>query len=650
MEFEDRPTDPNLPSYRYLKTSLKSTLKQPEKQDVIVNAVYTVDKIISTSMMFLKLYLINQRNNLPTVTVKLVNSIFKTVCHQPNTGRPPSAEAKELRATLTTFYQEHFAPLLPANEPLLHYTNLTTVLDYEAVKVVTVFENNIKQHYVEYVEAYVNLVWHKRHLIELIRHRCKTKGDRERAVRKLSSTLRCIKTDLLNVGNETLTSHTSYHEWIQVNKAFVLPTKDTYMKDFLYYDLQCNPQDYFQGMLRITAYVETAGQRNCSVCPLRQSVIPKHITLDTATLIKLLYTKENGLKSKMLVKGELVRNQDSLWGIFFHTQKKMFKKNNYKFHHLLHTDGVSCSIVMNRNKLQGKRVKYKKKPTTVGEEYIDDLVKDELQNLHKRKVVGIDPNMSDLLFCSSEDGSKRFRYTQNQRRKETKLKKYRQIGLNEKRHTTVDGLTIVEWETTLSSFNHKTVVFDGFKAYIKQKLLVNFKVTGFYKQRIFRKLKLNSFYNTRKSEQRMIKRFTDIFGSPEDVVIGIGDWEQKKHCKFKEPVKGNGFRSTPRKGGFKVYLVNEFCTSCQCSYCKLDTAKCGKFRERLDPNTKKDDSNRHLRLVHGLLVCKTRKRFWNQDVNAAINIAHITREAIECRGRPTYLSRQSKTNPPPVGQ
>ena len=148
----------------------------------------------------------------------------------------------------------------------------------------------------------------------------------------------------------------------------------------------------------------------------------------------------------------------------------------------------------------------------------------------------------------------------------------------------------------------------------------------------------------------MIKHFTDIFGSPEDVVIGIGDWEQKKHRKFKEPVKGKGFRTTLRKGGFKVYLVNKFRTSCQCSYCKVDTAKCGKFRERLDPNTKKDDSNRHLRLVHGLLVCKTCRRFWNRDVNAAINIAHITREAIECRGRPAYLSRQSKTNLPPVGQ
>ena len=33
-----------------------------------------------------------------------------------------------------------------------------------------------------------------------------------------------------------------------------------------------------------------------------------------------------------------------------------------------------------------------------------------------------------------------------------------------------------------------------------------------------------------------------MFGTPEEVVIGFGDFEQAQHRKYKEPVKGKGFR------------------------------------------------------------------------------------------------------------
>ena len=33
--------------------------------------------------------------------------------------------------------------------------------------------------------------------------------------------------------------------------------------------------------------------------------------------------------------------------------------------------------------------------------------------------------------------------------------------------------------------------------------------------------------NKQSSEARMINRFKEIFGKPEDVVIGFGDWEQQ---------------------------------------------------------------------------------------------------------------------------
>ena len=446
------------------------------------------------------------------------------------------------------------------------------------------------------------------------------------------------------MGGEAFTSHPAYHGWIREHKAFVLPAKTRYQKDLLYYDLQCQPNDYYPAMLRMTRFVEQAGRRPQQFCPLRTSIIPKHICIDTTALVHMLYDKELGMgnKSEVLRNSGIKRNKVELWKTLFKTERQEFRSKNYVFNHMIDTDGVSaCISLIRRDLAEEKYSKGKKQPGR--EQYIDDLSPEVCQSLTNKTVVGIDPNMSDLLFCTNEDASKKFRYTQNQRRKEINSKRYERITLKEKRrtHNCVDGLTIEQWETTLSGHNHRTVQFNEFKAYIRAKLHVNSKIEAFYQQRIFRKLNLSRFWNAKRSEQWMLQRFKQIFGGPDEVVIGFGDWEQKKHRKYKEPVKGKGFRSLLRRGGFKVFLVDEFRTSCKCSHCQHEDGKCETFRLRFDPNKKKPDEKRHLRKVHGLLICRKCKRLWNRDVNSAINIARLTRERISGRNRPEYLSRQA---------
>lgn len=640
MELGDRPPDPSLPYYKTIKTSLASLLKVRDRQPVISEAAKTVNKIVIRALLFLRLYLIDQKATPPVVNAEFIDTVFKTVCHQKAIGRPPSKAAQALRDKLTSFFQQQFQPLLPECEKPLEYRNLNTVLDYASVQLMTVFETNIKLHYVEYVEAYVNSVWQKDFLIERIRKIRKTKREREAGVRKLCTSLRLIKNDLLTVENEPFQSREMYHNWIRQHKAVVLPNKVKYQKDLLYYDLQCKPQDYWPGMLRMTGVIEEAGKKIRNFCPLRTSVIPRHVTLDTTTLVHLLFTKENGNKSKMLTKGELVKNKDKIWETFFRTNMKIFENRDYKFNHMIDTDGVSCCVLLIRKDLAGKRAP-KKKVAVVREEYIDDISDHKAEGFKHNMVVGIDPNMSDLLYCANEDASKRFRYTQNQRRQELKIKKYRHIMQNEKSHLFVDSRSIRDWESDLSKHDRKTVDECRFKAFIKAKLLVNSKVTVFYEERLFRKMRLNAFYNTRKSEQRLVQRFKEIFGTPEEVVVGIGDWEQRKHRKFKEPLKGKGFRMLLRRAGYPVYLVDEFRTSCQCSHCQTEEAKCEKFRLRVNPNVKKATGDRHFRLVHGLLACQKCNRLWNRDVNSAINIARLTRQGVDGRERPNYLSRKN---------
>jgi len=134
----------------------------------------------------------------------------------------------------------------------------------------------------------------------------------------------------------------------------------------------------------------------------------------------------------------------------------------------------------------------------------------------------------------------------------------------------------------------------------------------------------------------MIKSFTNKFGVPNDVILCIGDWEQKKHRKFKEPVKDKGLRSMFRKHGFTILLVDEFRTSKMCSSCSHEGSVCEKFRWIDNPRPYRVGRI----LCHGLVKCNTCSRLWNRDVNAACNIWKIAHCAINGVERPLHLQRR----------
>ena len=102
--------------------------------------------------------------------------------------------------------------------------------------------------------------------------------------------------------------------------------------------------------------VEQDGLFTNNVFPMRNDIIPKHIRLDTTTLVHLLMTKKQGNKSDYLFKGNLKRFEDDIWKFFFRTERQCFNKNNYLFHHMIETDGISCSILLLREDMVGKRI------------------------------------------------------------------------------------------------------------------------------------------------------------------------------------------------------------------------------------------------------------------------------------------------------
>ena len=628
--------------FKSIKTSLKSVLKHPEINTTKINdAVIKANKIVIHTLQYLKLYLLdyyeNNNNSLPVISKELINNSMKVICgeKEEKRGKPPKKETVEMKEQLTTFYKEHYLPLMQ-NDPI-NYAGLNTVLDYLKEDVITMYENNIQLHYVEYLERYVNVVWKKKFLTEKIRKLGKTKAERENRIRNLCNELRKIKNDLLNVDTVIFTSNSYYHKWIKEQKQHVLPFKKKFEKNSIYYDLKCSPMDYLPCMVYMMKQVESEMESINNVFPLRSEITPKYIRLDTTTLVNLLLRKEQGNKGFYKTEGNLKKNEDKIWNFFFRTEKKCFIKTGFSFHHMISTDSVGISILFLQKELVGKKLPMIKKKVAK-ELYIDELT--EYSALQNKKIIGIDAGKCDLIYCV--DGSTKdatiFRYSQAQRRKETKTKKYNNIIIAMKTNKiTHQGTSksIIEYETELSHYNKKTLDITKFKEYIQKKNSINHILFGFYKKELFRKLKFGRYINTKRNEKKMINEFKKTYGSHEDTVICIGDWEQRKQMKYKEPTLGKGMRTLFRKNNYKVFLVDEFRTSCKCSNC--EGGICEKFRIRQHPNKKKDEK----RLIHGLLRCTSGCGLWNRDRNGSSNIYRIANNAINKLERPSYLCRET---------
>jgi hypothetical protein len=653
-----RPPDPHISTYKTIKTSLSTIATDYDVIFTLEDAVINAHRIAIHTLQFLKMYLIHSfdtTQRLPTVDHALIINIMKTLApKQTKRGRPPKDVTVELKNELHVFYLQHYQPTMVKEESPLSYEHMNTILQYMAITIETGYLNNIKQHFVSTVERYVNVCFDKKSKVESLKTDNNLSTVEKRAqLAKLSALLRHIKTDILSLGS-TLLSPAEYHEFILQTRTNVLPLKTSCEKNSVYYDLQASPQDYLLGMFLMLRYIESQGASIISLFPLRSSIIPKYIKIDTTTLVHLLVdgNMHGYTKGYLTTKGNLVRLQDQIWSLFFKTGKKCFynhQRHKYRFNYMIETDGVGCSIQLIRQDLFGRTHIRPRKSLTVPEKYIDEA---SIEILRDKRLVAIDPNLSDLLYCVTKDQDRvlKLRYTQNQRRKESKSKKYQRSLEQFKAATIIEGQSVVEWETQFSAelevegCSSKTLRFEKFQMYVQYKNRLNNKLLQFYEIFEHRRLKWYGYVNRQKSESRLLNRFKALFGSPDQVVIGIGDYEQHQHRKYKEPVKGKGFRKMFRRAGYKnLYLVDEHKTSCRCHNCgdivkdrEIVGGERVTFRTCKNPRPwRKEESI----IRHGLLMCQTCQKLWCRDTNASLNIWEIMKAVKEGKERPKYLQR-----------
>jgi hypothetical protein len=644
--------DNNFDFMKTNKDNIKNVIRDENQMIVINDIVIRTNKIVIHSYQFLKLYLLDLYENnksFPVIDKEFICDIFKVITiRKCGSGGYTKEKMPTQQKTLQEFYDKHYKETICNNE-ILYYDKLSYILAYEAIDMVTNINNNIMEHFIKHMNKFVNLSFNLYDKINEINKTIKNKDERKEKKNYIYGELKKIKKDLITCGDYI--SDNKYHEWITEQRKFILPNKTNFDKNSIMYDIKSNTQDYIKPFIYLGKQIEKFYDmenkdnhkiRLFNILPLRTNIVPKNIVIDTCGLIQNLLGDKS--TTEHLKNYKQNNNQFNLWNGIFKLNKRVFKKSKYSFHNMIRTDGISISILFVRNDNNNKPMKKCPKNITKEEDnikYIENVIwTNEMKN---KKIITIDPNLSDLIYCGSKDESgnlETFRYTQNQRRMETRTKKYKKIIEKINNETKINDVKIKEIETELSKYNSKSNNYDKFKEYLVKKNKLNINLFSHYEQNIFRKFKLNRFINTQKSESKLIKNFSNKFGKPKDTMIILGDYDKgNNHMKGVEPTINKRLRRIFKNAGFDTYLINEFRTSklCNCCHNELEPFL---IRESKKPRDKK--LNKKI-LINGLLchqdIKPQCKIIHNRDKNAVQNMLYII-DTLKLTGkRPDKYSR-----------
>jgi hypothetical protein len=591
-------------AYKTFKIPLKTILCNKDVvQPVINQLVFEMNDLVIHTYQFIRLYVLKCYTNkqpLPEIDDMFIMYCLKTLGTRDNRGK--KCKDTELLETLSNFYQAEYQPLL--NHDKTNLKNTTFLLPYLATQIHTSLHNNLQEHFIQHFLRFIN--------------KTTTEITEEKAL------LFKFKKQLFDL-TET---DELFSTWKNTHLFNILPTE---IKKSIHYDVKVRPFAYLKGMLYMNEVLEKMESKLFQPLPLRNNIIPKHIIIDTASLINL-FCPEKDKDGNKVKKGELLShvkdNQCEVWSNFLNIKHRIFKNKHYQFHNQIQTDGISCCLLFIRkdfkDKKWGSRV-----PTLQEQDFytIEDLSKEQLDSLKERNIVGCDPGKRSLVYMMDAQGNK-LQYTAPHRKKESKAKCNERILLLERKKN-----GIIEKETHLSLQNSKSVDYDKFKTYLIEKDKLNKETSKFYKREVWRKMKFRQYSYGKKSIDTFLNKIKETFG--ENILIGYGNWSRSTQMKHFIPTMNKGLRKLIHKK-YDTITINECNTSKKCCDCNKDLEY---YKDK--------EGKKVFRLLKcsNCVSCENKQTvFRTRDANSSINIMKLTSCWIEKQERPLCFQISSFTS------
>jgi hypothetical protein len=672
-EFMDSTDDPP-DRYQCLKIPIEHIICDDCDYDVIFNtindAVIRSNKITAKAYLLLRLWILEKYHNkidLPLITIDTIKMAIMAV-KIPSTGDNKLNNDNLL--LLQEFRRLYSFPSLENGK------NLAQILLYYAKTMLTAIENNIKFHFMDYINRFVNSYFKNLYIEEI-----KNKDFKD----QLFKELKVLKNDIKNGSKDC---NEKYYKWLDQYRFQIVPRE--YDVSY-YYDIKVNPQKYLKHMIFMNIELEKFNGKMFQFFPLQTNLVHKHIQIDTTTLIDL-FVKKN--KKPYIANVGLYK--EFLWNEIFNIKqsikeqtkgsteeptKKPMKRNtqipikrltqhlsnDYIFDHTIITDGYTVSLrfvqkdhaivikereekksigraavkgltkeekkiirdikrkeLAKKNKEKKKNIAPLPKKIEVAEfPYIDDVDKNELNGKH----IFIDPGKRSLLTMMDDDG-KFVSYTNRERLTRTKRLKYQKLIQNYKNKKDIN---IAEIEKTLTSFNSKTCDVNKFRDYMAKKISVNEELYPKYENTIFRQYKWYGHINKKRADNQMLRKIEKEYSK--DHIIIMGDWSITKQMKH--------FISTPNisikrklNERFKVYDIDEYRTSCL--HHKTED-RCGNLYLPDDKNVAR---KKHSILTYKML--NNRQGCINRDRNGCKNIKKLFDYYMSTGLRPARYKRGTK--------
>jgi len=688
-------------SYQTVKIPLKKIIKDENIHNKINDLVALCNDIVIDVYQFIRLYALykfHQNLPIPKFDEDFISYSIMVLGTRDNRGR--KAQKTELTNELTQFYETEFRPIY--NHKKHNLVGLSYVTPYIKKTIKTCITTNLKEHFLKRLFRFINVLGgkyyddnyksiitnEKEYNTEKKKQLWKFKTfilDETNKDKKLLKEKKIVKK--MNKNSDIKDEkHLEFPEfmktWYLEYQPFIIPE----IKKSIPYDCEENPYKFLQPCLYMNAEFEKLNEiikikiqekqneltqenkeainqeikeLNKSInklfqpLSLRSSNIPKYITIDTATLSNLF--SEQGEKAKN--NKNISENQIDIWSSYFRIDKKIFgftnlskKKNKkkepqYIFNFTLQTDGVGCSLLFKHHlledKVYGSRVIQSEKPPIP---YIDDLNEYQNETLKNKKLVCSDPGKKYLLYMMDDEGNE-LKYSCMQRDTESLAKRNKRImGSNKKRNIISSDLlnqtNIIKLETELSNYTGKTSNYAKFKDYIRVKHQTNQLTKSFYHKQLYRKMNWRKKTYQQRSEDKLMNNIEKSFGSPDDIVICIGDWSNKNSIKGLGSTMGIGLKRLIQKK-FRTLLIDEYNTSKKCCNCwnnvenvcinkksqfrllKCNTCNEYNFGSPEDKKVPKFYSNKYL----------------TRDKNSCINMLSIAKHIIYKKERPKEFQR-----------
>ena len=591
-------------AYKTFKIPLKTILCNKDVvQPVINQLVFEMNDLVIHTYQFIRLYVLKcytDNQPLPEIDDMFIMYCLKTLGTRDNRGK--KSKDTELLETLSKFYEAEYQHLL--NHDKTNLKNTTFLLPYLATQINTCISNNCQEHFIQHFLRFIN--------------KTTTEITEEKAL------LFKFKKQLFDL-TET---DEIFSEWKNTHLSNILPTE---IKKSIHYDVKVRPFAYLKGMLYMNEVLEKMESKLFQPLPLRNNIIPKHIIIDTASLINL-FCPEKDKEGNKVKKGELLShvkdNQCEVWSNFLNMKNKIFKNKHYQFHNQIQTDGISCCLLFIRKDLKDKKWG-SRVPSLQEQDFytIEDLSKEQLDSLKERNIVGCDPGKRSLVYMMDAQGNK-LQYTAPQRKKESKAKCNEKILLLERKRN-----GIIEKETNLSLQNSKSVNYEKFKTYLIEKDKLNTETSHFYQKEIWRKMKFRQYSYGKKSIDTFLNKIKETFG--ENILIGYGNWSRSTQMKHFMPTMNKGLRKLIHKK-YDTITINECNTSKKCCDCHKDLEY---YKDK--------EGKKVFRLLKcsNCVSCENKKIvFRTRDANSSINIMKLTSCWIEKQERPLCFQISSFTS------